>query len=361
MGDHLNKLIAAGSLAAIITLTACGGSNEGTPAAAVTTPSVLTVNQSCEQLFIKGDEGRLMKAVAALTGLPAEVTVTNVTAAVIAAGDLEYVSGKANEEMKPLLDALVTPLKAVAPGPNTVKPDEVKAAESKILEACPAQAKDYEDDKAVEVARAKAAADIEARKAAEAAKAKADAEAAAAAKAAAEAAAKAPKDYAGFGDDVLTITKHGTGAQVAIIQHSGGSNFAVHTLDSTMDTNDLLVNEIGPYSGTVLFDTRDSDETTALKITAGGAWTVKLVPLTSVRSFDGSAPMTGHGDDVFAYTGAAKPATFTHDGSSNIAVKSYGTRTNLLVNEIGAYTGTVVWSPGFYTVTADGNWSATLK
>jgi anti-sigma factor RsiW len=55
----------------------------------------------------------------------------------------------------------------------------VKAAESKILEACPAQAKDYYEDKAVEVARAKAAADFEAGKAAEAAKANADAEAAA--------------------------------------------------------------------------------------------------------------------------------------------------------------------------------------
>lgn len=128
-----------------------------------------------------------------------------------------------------------------------------------------------------------------------------------------------------------------------------------------MDTTDLLVNEIGNYNGTVLFDARDRSETTALKITAGGSWTVKLVPLTSVRTIDGSAPMTGRGDDVFAYTGSAKPATFTHDGSSNIAVKSYGTRTSLLINEIGTYTGTVVWSPGFYTVTADGNWSATLK
>lgn len=86
------------------------------------------------------------------------------------------------------------------------------------------------------------------------------------------------------------------------------------------------------------------------------------MPLTSVRSFDGSTPMTGHGDDVFAYTGAAEAATFTHNGSSNIAVKSYGTRSDLLINEIGPYTGTVVvWAPGFCQVTADGEWSATLK
>lgn len=88
---------------------------------------------------------------------------------------------------------------------------------------------------------------------------------------------------------------------------------------------------------------------------------MKLVPLTSVRSFDGTAPMTGRGDDVFSYTGAAKAATFSHNGSLSIAVKTYGTRTDLLINEIGAYTGTVVWPPGFYQITADGNWSATLK
>ena len=52
----------------------------------------------------------------------------------------------------------------------------------------------------------------------------------------------------------------------------------------------------------------------------------------------------------------------THNGSSNIAVKSYGTRSDLLINEIGPYTGTVVvWAPGFYQVTADGEWSATLR
>lgn len=357
MGDQLNKLFPAAAAAAIL-LTGCGGgssagSSDNTPAAE-TTKAAFTTDQTCDQLFEKGDEGRFFKAVNLLTSLPAELTVTNVTSAVISAGDLKYVAGTANDEMKPHIEALVTPLEVVAPGPNKIQPDTVKAAEAKILEVCPEQAKGYADDKAVKEAVDKAAADIAARKAAEEAAAKAAAEAA-------EAAAKAPKEYAGVGDDVVTITKHGTGAQVAIIQHTGGSNFAVHTLDATMDTTDLLVNTIGNYSGTVLFDTSSRDQTTALKITAGGGWTVRLVPLTSVRSFDGSAPMTGHGDDVFYYKGAAKPATFTHNGTSNIAVHTYGTRPDLLINEIGAYTGTVVWAPGLYKVTADGDWSATLK
>lgn len=357
----MNKLIPAAALAAVLALTACGGSNEGTPAAAVTTASTLSNEDACSQLFDKGDEGRVFKAVNVLTTLPAELTVTNVTGAVIAAGDLEFVAGKSSEDLKPLIEALIVPLKAVAPGANTVKPEAVSAAESKILEACPDRAKDYEDDKMVKTARDKATADIAARKEAEAAKAKADAEAAAAAKAAAEAAAKAPKDYAGFGDDVLTIAKHATGPAILVINHTGGSNFAVKSLDSSLESTDLLVNEIGPYGGTVILDGNSRGETAALEITAGGAWTITLKPLTGVKSYDGSAPITGRGDDVFYYKGSAKAATFSHNGSSNIAVKNFGARSSLLVNEIGAYTGTVVWAPGLYQVNADGDWSATLK
>lgn len=121
------------------------------------------------------------------------------------------------------------------------------------------------------------------------------------------------------------------------------------------------MNEIGSYSGTVILDGQSEEETTALKITADGAWTITLKPLTGVKSYDGSVPIKGRGDSVFWYKGTAKPATFTHNGSSNIAVTSFGYRTDLLVNEIGAYTGTIVGAPGLYQISADGDWSATLK
>jgi hypothetical protein len=353
-GEQLNKLFPAAAVAAALALAGCGGgssaesSSKATPAAA-TTKAAFATGTTCDQLFDEGDEGPLFQAVTFLTNLPDEVDKSQLTRAKINAGDLEYVANTANDEMKPLVEDLTKPLQdlAAAEGQHNVETDGFKAAATKILEKCPTQAAAYDKDKA---AKEKAAADAAAKKAADEAAAKAAAEAAA-----------APKEFAGVGDDIVTITKHGTGAQVAVIQHTGGSNFAVHTLDATMDTTDLLVNTIGNYSGTVLFDARSRDQTTALKITAGGSWTVKLVPLTSVRSFDSSVPMTGTGDDVFYYKGATKAATFTHDGSSNIAVHTFGTRPDLLINEIGAYTGTVVWAPGLYQVTADGNWSATLK
>jgi hypothetical protein len=213
------------------------------------------------------------------------------------------------------------------------------------------------------IAAAKAEEAAAKKKAAEKAAAeKKAAEKAAAAKKAAEEAKLKPKVYSGFGDDVQAISKHDTGAEALIIQHTGPSNFAVHSLDSSLEPTDLLVNEIGNYSGTVLLDGGwSSTETTKLKITAGGAWTITIVPLQKVKSFNGKAPITGFGDDVFYYTGEIATAAFTHDGSSNIAVKTHGLDSDLLVNEIGPYKGTLVWRPGLYSVTADGNWSATIK
>jgi hypothetical protein len=356
----MNKLVSAAAAVLVLSLTACGGGNAGSSGAA--TPSatgragVFDSNQTCNQLLDKGDESRLIRASTFAANLLADVDRSQRTLAKINAGDLEYAANTANDTMKPLILDLAHPLKELGESDQREFDREAyKVAEAKVLEKCKNQYSSYQGNKAKKEADAKVAAEAAAKKAAEEAAVKAAAEAA-------EAAAKAPKEYSGAGADVLTITKHGTGPQVAVITHTGWSNFAVHTLDATLDSTDLLVNTIGNYSGTVLFDVRSSrGETTALKITADGTCTVKLVPLTSVRSFDGTVPMTGRGDDVFAYTGAAKAATFTHDGSSNIAVKTYGARTDLLINEIGAYTGTVVWSPGFYQITADGNWSATLK
>lgn len=356
----MNKLVPTAALAAVLALTACGGgSTEGSPAGAVATSSTLSVDASCDQLFDKGDEGRMFAAVHFLAKLPDELSASDLTKAKILATDLEYVAGTADATIKPQVDAMAKPLSELAAmeGKHTFDPAGFKAAGNEIINLCPDQAGEYNSDQEAAAAVEKAAADIAARKAADEAAAKAAAEA----KAAADAAAAAPKDYSGFGDDVVNITKHAKGPAVLVIQHTGGSNFAVHSLDGSLESNDLLVNEIGPYSGTVILDGRARDESAALKITAGGAWTISLKPLTGVKSFDGSAPMSGHGDDVFYYKGPSKAATFAHNGSSNIAVKSFGTRSNLLVNEIGAYTGTVVWAPGLYQVTADGHWTATLK
>ncbi len=173
----------------------------------------------------------------------------------------------------------------------------------------------------------------------------------------------ADKAYQGSGDSVISIELPDgpDTAAVATISHVGSSNFVVWALDSNMEQLDLLVNEIGNYDGTVLLNL-SGNTPTSLEIQADGPWTVTLRSILSLREFAG-ATATGAGDDVLVYRGGAGVASVTHDGSSNFVVWNYGDRSDLVVNEIGQYTGDVRWSsgPSVVAVSADGNWSITVK
>ena len=169
--------------------------------------------------------------------------------------------------------------------------------------------------------------------------------------------------YNGTGDSVVPVVlPDGNGPSAATITGNGSSNFAVWSLDVNMAQQDLLVNRIGAYTGTVGMDLKSNQHTKALQITSNGPWTVTIHSLASLRTFTGNAT-TGTGDDVVIYRGATGAATITNTGSSNFAVWTYGSRSNLAVNEIGAYTGTVVWQkgPSLVVVTSDGPWTITVN
>ncbi len=129
-------------------------------------------------------------------------------------------------------------------------------------------------------------------------------------------------------------------------------------LDQDLNQIDLLVNEIGSYSGTVLIP----DGAASLEIGADGAWRAEVKPIIAAEQWDGT--FTRQGDDVVFYTGDSGVADITHAGESNFAIFSYpldGGR-ELLVNEIGAYTGSVRFpGPALLQVSADGEWSITLQ
>jgi len=180
-----------------------------------------------------------------------------------------------------------------------------------------------------------------------------------------EPAPEVPADivYSGVGDSVLAIELPDGPGQVAVatLTHDGSSNFAIFTLDDNLAQQDLIVNTIGAYQGTVLFNAGFGGDPSSLEITADGNWTVTMKSVLSLRQFAGNS-ITGTGDDVVLYFGEAAPATITHDGSRNFAVWLYGNSTELVVNEIGPYTGTVRWiaGPSVVAVTADGNWGVTV-
>ncbi len=119
--------------------------------------------------------------------------------------------------------------------------------------------------------------------------------------------------------------------------------------------NDLLVNEIGSYSGTHLIDIRNGENTTTAEVTADGSWTMDIADITTAPE-----ATSGTGDSVIWVNTGTKVA-ITHDGDSNFAVHAASSSgLDLLVNEIGAYSGTkAIDTPAIVDITADGNWTIT--
>jgi hypothetical protein len=171
-----------------------------------------------------------------------------------------------------------------------------------------------------------------------------------------EPAAQEPISYSGHGDKILKIKiPDSSGIGFAKITHRGSSNFFV----KSVETDELLINEIGLYSGRVMFDTEEGQQTKRLKITADGSWTVKTLPMESLRTFD--AKIRGSGDDVIVYTGNEGVAKIKHAGESNFVVQAYGDSSELLVNEIGNYSGEQLFTDASVVqITADGKWSISV-
>jgi hypothetical protein len=137
----------------------------------------------------------------------------------------------------------------------------------------------------------------------------------------------------------------------------------VWTLDANLKEDDLLVNTIGNYQGTVPMDFESGKTTRRLQIeAAGGSWKVTLKPITRARSFNSSTE--GRGDDVLLYRGSRGVANITYKGQDNFAVIFYADSSDLLVNEIGNYKGQVVFEdgPALIEVTGgSGSWTIRVR
>jgi hypothetical protein len=175
-------------------------------------------------------------------------------------------------------------------------------------------------------------------------------------------------------DDFHPIHLQGTGnkvarfripqdvAAIAEITHRGSSNFAVWTVSKRGQKQDLLVNTIGSYSGTVLFDEQTGQHSVAMQIEADGRWQVRILPISRAKKWNGRQTLHGRGDDVVQLNPRSSGLTTTrieHKGSSNFVVTAYGDSSELLVNEIGRYRGESLLPDGtvLIEITADGLWS----
>jgi hypothetical protein len=175
------------------------------------------------------------------------------------------------------------------------------------------------------------------------------------------------------------ITKSGRGSKVvkfsipeavgaiAVMTNKGSSNFVVESLAADGSSNALLVNEIGGFRGTVLFDISAGEHSVALKIESDGAWTLAIKPLGSARSWDGTGSLTGKGKDVVQISPGSSGLTtvrLVHRGQSNFAINAYAAdgSSDLIVNEIGHYDGETTLADGtdLLEIDADGAWSVAV-
>ena len=161
-----------------------------------------------------------------------------------------------------------------------------------------------------------------------------------------------PESFEGNGDKIIQLS---SGMPfVADINFQGDSNFAVWLLDGALNDADLLVNNIGNYTGTVL---NPEDSMGGLKIEGQGSWSVDIRDVSSVEFFNSS--ISGQGDDVVFFDGSPNSiAKITNQGDSNFAVWLYSEDgTDLLVNEIGNYSGEQLLKRGWLEINSDGDWS----
>lgn len=155
--------------------------------------------------------------------------------------------------------------------------------------------------------------------------------------------------------------------------HNGTSNFIAHFYDCN-DRRESLVNEIGNYSCTQIFDATDIDASSSgmIEIDADGDWSITFSPVKSVISSETSTSFSGYGANItgaFLSTGNMA-CTVSHDGSSNFIVHAYeltedGDR-RPVANEIGEYNGQCVIKTKkdtlyFFNVYADGNWTIDVE
>jgi hypothetical protein len=170
--------------------------------------------------------------------------------------------------------------------------------------------------------------------------------------------APADKTYEGRGDKTINIDLDDDYLHIAKITHTGSSNFMVDSLAADGDPVDLVVNEVGDYSGVRLLDSERATPA-KLKIRADGRWKVTVMVADKAAKWTGKA--SGKSDTILQVNpkDPAVRVRFTHKGRSNTTVVLHGKVPALLVNEIGRYSGEMSIPTGtdFIEITGDGSWT----
>jgi hypothetical protein len=175
----------------------------------------------------------------------------------------------------------------------------------------------------------------------------------------------APITLTGSGSKLATFTIPASSAGLAVVRYSGQDTFVVRGLAADGSSTGGLINAIGPYSGTRLFDI-DDQQTAAFQVQASGPWTITVEPPASARIWTGASAVSGTGDDVVQLSPASSAlanATFTYSGHGGFTVDGFSpSGDDGLVSTIGLFHAQIPLPDGTFLIEiqAAGTWSITL-
>ncbi|WP_250546194.1 hypothetical protein [Paenarthrobacter sp. DKR-5] len=157
----------------------------------------------------------------------------------------------------------------------------------------------------------------------------------------------------GTGDAVKHLSLQGNKALITFECGTCTGNTILRT--NGFDT--LLVNVIGPYSGTHLVDTDGTSSTSVLTVTADSPWKITVSDPALLPPSAG--PVSGRGDQVIHLTGTSTEAFVTNKGRAAFAVVGIGgPMKDLAVDDVGSYKGVVpLQAPEYVQIESDGTWT----
>ncbi len=167
----------------------------------------------------------------------------------------------------------------------------------------------------------------------------------------------------GNGDSIVEVRKVKKSVLVQL-SHQDNSNFIVWAADKNASRIDLVANEIGNYSGTVLLNLSPGEVLNYFEVTADGSWLLEVKGLKKAPNWKGKS-YSGFGDQVIELKKALSSNTLlnlSHTGSSNFIVWTYdnnGKKLELKINKIGAYSGQKFLGSRvkYISIQSDGDWT----
>jgi hypothetical protein len=172
-----------------------------------------------------------------------------------------------------------------------------------------------------------------------------------------------PFTLEGNGSEVVEFGIPAGTVGIATITNDGEGAFSVSTVDAAGERRELLVSDIGTYSGTRLLD--PAAPPVGFDVESDGFWSIEVQPISAARAWDGASRLSGGASDVVLVqppTAAELPVDVVYDGAGTFGVSTDSASGKApLINEVGPYRAVVQLPAGtsLIEIDSDAAWSIT--